>query len=207
MGAYVPLISGVQVEIFHQYAGQIIENRLWFAYDNPPFTATEIAGVTVGVANWWTSLILPELSIELNTLTVAARDWSGGSPGPYVITNVAQLGGRNVPSHSANVALVVPFKLPFGVRLKRNKNYIAGIPEDMVDLNTPNPVLCDWLYEGYSALIDLARLFAPVLNWRWVITSAYEGGAARAEQLWYTSNGPPPASTFRLGQRRKRLPA
>lgn len=206
MGVYVPLLYGAQVEIFHNYAGQIIENRLWFAYDNPPFGTVELQGLTDGVASWWTGFILPELSVELNTLTVAARDWSGASPSPYTITNVAQLGGRLIESHSANVAVVVPFKNPFGVRLKRNKNYIPGVPLDAVNLNTVVPAFADYLYEGYSALIDLARLFSPVLNWRWVIASAYSGGSVRADQLWYTSNGPPPASYFRLGQRRRRLP-
>lgn len=206
MATFVPLVSGAQVEIFHNYGGVIIENRLWFAFDNPPFTAVELQGLTNGVAAWWVGKVLPFLSVNLNTLTVAARDWSGASPGPYTITNVAALGSVTGDSHSANVAVVVPFKNPLGVTLKRNKNYIAGVPDAGIILNQVDPFFATALYEAYSDLIDDCRLFSPVFNWRWVTASAYEGGSPRVEQLWYTCNGPPPADTFKVGQRRKRMP-
>ncbi len=206
MADYVPLLYGAQVEIFHRLGTEIIQNRLWFAYDNPPFTTTELQGLTDGVAAWWTGNLLPGLSSDLNTLTVAARDWTGAAPGPYTITNVAMVGGVAQESHSANVAVVVPFKWPIGIRERRNKHYVAGAPIDTVSLNAVDPVFAEYLFEGYAALVDAARLFLPVLNWRWVVTSAYDAGVVRADQLWHTCQGPTTANTYRLGQRRKRLP-
>lgn len=207
MAPYVPLLSGVQVEIFHFLGGEIIQNRLWFTYDNPPFTSVEIQGVTDGVATWWTTYILPYLSVDLNTLTVAARDWTGASPGPYVITNVAALGGQTVEAHSANVAVVVPFLWPLGLRYKRNKHYVPGVPIDQVDLNTVSAPFSELLFEGYAHLVDAARLFSPALNWRWVVTSAWDAGVLRSDQLWHTCQGVPQNTIWKLGQRRKRLPA
>jgi len=206
MGAFVPLQYGAQVEIVQQLGGQKLQNRLWFAFDNPPFTTADMDTLCEGVAHWWTTWITPYLSVFLLTEKIEARDWTGSSPSLPVVYLVGVNGSQIVLSHSANVAVVVPFTLPLGIRHKRNKNYIAGIPLDQVDLNTVNPTFADALFEGYAALVDAARLFLPVLNWRWVTASAYLDGVPRSEQLWYTSNGPMPASTYRLGQRRKRLP-
>ena len=206
MAVFVPLDAGVQVEILHTYGGEVIENRLWFRYDNPPFTATEIQGLTNGVANWWTANLLPYLSDQLSTAIVLGRDWSGGAPGPSIVTGVTQAGGVAGAAYSANVSVVVPFKWPLGFRLKRNKNYVPGIPDAGIVLNTVQPVFNDMLFEGYAALVDAARLFYPALNWRWVVTSAYVGGTQRATQLWKSCQGVPQNTIFKVGQRRTRLP-
>lgn len=206
MGIFVPLDAGVQVEILHTYGGEVIENRLWFRYDNPPYTATEIQGLTDGVANWWMDNLLPYLSDQLSTAIVLARDWSGSVPGPSIVTGIGIAGGVAGPAYSANVAVVVPFKWPLGFRLKKNKNYVPGIPDAGIVLNTVQPDFNDVLFEGYAALVDAARLFYPVLNWRWVVTSAFEGGVARSEQLWKTCQGVPQNTIFKVGQRRTRLP-
>lgn len=206
MAPYVPLLYGAQVEIVQLLGGEKIENRLWFTFDNPPFTSTDMDSLCEGVAHWWTTWILPHLSVSLTTEKVEARDWTGSAPSLPVVWLVGVNGGRILQSHSANVAVVVPFRWPIGLRYKRNKNYVSGIPLDAVDLNTVTPVFSDALFEGYAALIDAARLFSPVLNWRWVVTSAWENTILRTEQLWHTSQGVAPNTIWKLGQRRMRLP-
>lgn len=206
MAVFVPLANGVQVEIFHALGGEVIENRLWFTYDNPPFGLTELQSLTDGVRDWWRDWVLPYLSQDLSTLAVVGRDWTA-DPTPQQTTSLLNVaGGAASESSSANVALVLPFRWPLGVRLKRNKNYIAGIPEAEITLNSPSFFIRDKLFDAYVELIDATRRIPPVLNWRWVATSAIENNAPRATQLAYDVQGPYGGKNFVLGQRRKRLP-
>lgn len=206
MAPFVPVLYGCQVEIFHEIDFQIISNRLWFTFDTGPFTLADLQGCSDGVALWWTTNILPALSHELTTASVVASDWTADPPPNIAVTIVNTAGGDSGESSSANVAVVVPFLWPLGISLKKNKNYVGGIPESAIDLNTPTAAIRDVLYEGYAALIDAARLFAPVLHWRWVGASAWVNGNLRSQQLYYEIQGPQLNRQFLLGQRRKRLP-
>ena len=62
------------------------------------------------------------------------------------------------------------------------------------------------MFEGYAALIDAARLFAPGFYWRWVVTSQFLDNSPRTEQRFGECIGPVPREKIILGQRRKRLP-
>lgn len=206
MAPFVPLSAGAQVELVHVLDGQVISNRLWFIFDNPPYLLADLQGLADGVADWWEETILPWLSADLVTARVTAKDWTTDPP-LFDATHVLNTaGGVASESLSANVAVVVPFRWPLGVRLKKNKHYVAGIPESEVTLNTTSGAIRDVLYEGYSSLIDRARLFTPILNWRWVATSQWEDGALRFVQQWYEVQGTRLDRAFVLGQRRKRLP-
>lgn len=207
MGVFVPLIDGAQVSLIFQLDTEIISNRLWFWTDLPPMGVPELIGLADGVYGWYTSLILPSLSADLQLVTVVATDWTTPGNVGEVTTMPPINGGVAVNSHSANVAVVVPFRWSLNrPRLKRNKNYVAGVPLDQVELNTPSPFIQDVLFEGYAALIDAARIFAPGDYWRWVTTSAFADGSPRSEQVFAECIGPPPRPQIILGQRRKRLP-
>lgn len=206
MAPFVPVFYGCQVEIIHQLDTEIISNRLWFTFDTGPFTLAELQGCSDGVALWWTDTILPSLSHDLVTASVIAKDWTADPPPNIAVTTVNTLGGDSGESSSANVAVVVPFLWPLGITLKKNKNYVAGVPEAQIDLNTPSAAIRDVLFEGYAALIDAARLFTPILHWRWVGASAWVNKNLRSEQLYYEIQGPQLDRQFKLGQRRRRLP-
>lgn len=206
MAPFVPLNSGAQVEIVHQLDTQIVSNRLWFIYDTPPFGTTELQGLSDGVASWWQAEVLPHLSSDLITAAVIAKDWTADPAPASTVTVINVAGGIATESLSANVAVVVPFRWPIGVRLKVNKHFVPGIPEANVSLNTPDTTIRNALWNAYTDLVDATRLFTPVLTWRWVATSSVEANVLRSEQLWYTVQGTRNDRAFILGQRRKRLP-
>jgi len=206
MGAFVPLPAGAQVIVRLQLAGLSVSNRLWFTYDTPPFNLAALQGLADGVSGWWRGNIMPALSIDLFLSEVAAFEWSADPPPLSAFNSTPMYGGVNEKSYSANVAVVVPFLWPIDVRLKRNKHFVAGIPDGGVVLNTVQPALQDALFEGYAALVDAARLFSPTFKWRWRAASAYAGGLARSEQYVADVQGPPIETPFLLGQRRRRLP-
>lgn len=203
---FVPLLYGAQVQIIHQLDTEIVTNRLWFSFDTGPFTLSDLQGCSDGVASWWVDMVLPFLSADLVTATVLADDWTADPPPNSAATTVNQFGGVAAESSTANVAIVVPFRWPRGIRLKKNKHYVAGVPEQEITLNTPSADIRNALFEAYAALIDRARLFSPILHWRWVGASAWVNNNLRSEQLYYEIQGPQLDGLFKLGQRRRRLP-
>lgn len=207
MAPFVVFPNGAQVELIFILDSQVISNRLWFWTAGDPPASAELVGLADGVYTWYTSTILPSLSDQLQLATVVAKDWSTPTT-PFEVTTFPPInGGVAEQSHSANVAVVVGFKWPIQYgRLKRNKNYVPGVPLSQVDLNTPTAAIQDVLFEGYAALIDAARLFAPSDYWYWVVASAWDNGAVRSEQFFGECTGPLPRPKIILGQRRKRLP-
>jgi len=203
---FVPFLYGCQVEIVHQLDTQILSNRLWFQFDTGPFTLAELQGCADGVALWWTDLILPFLSQDLITANVSAKDWTADPPPEIATTVINVAGGEPSESSSANVALIVPFRWPLTIRLKKNKHYLPGIPESAIELNRATDGFCHNIFEGYSALIDRARLFSPVLHWRWMGASSWSAGVLRDQLEVWEIQGTTQSERFVLGQRRKRLP-
>jgi len=207
MAPFVVFPNGVQIELVFTLGGEIVSNRLWFWTDDYPPGSAELLGLADGVYSWYTSLILPSLSSELVLATVVAKDWSTPTTPFEVTTLPAIAGGVAEPSHSANVAISVGFRWPLDYgRLKRNKNYVPGIPYSAIDLNTPTMAIQNTLFLGYADLIDAARLFTPSFYWYWVVASQWLDGAVRSEQFFKKCIGPLPRARLVLGQRRRRLP-
>lgn len=208
MGVFVPLYGGVQAELVFVLDSVIVSNRLWFWTDAllPPSTA-EFVGCANGLYEWHTEWILPYLSSSITLQTVVVRDWSFEGAVGEVTTYPPAVGGVASESSTANVSVVVPFRWPlqFG-RRKKNKNYVPGVPEAEISLNTPSAAIRGVLFEGYVALIDAARTWSPGDYWYWVVTSAYADNLPREEQSFGLSTGPLPAADLVIGQRRKRLP-
>lgn len=201
------MTNGAQVELVYVLGGEVMSNRLWFWNADHVPTSGELLDLADGVYAWHTTYIMPFLSVDIELATVVARDWSVPF-GPFEVTAGAPInGGVNSPSYSANVAVVVGFRWALQyAREKRNKNYVPGIPDSAVVLNTVEPAFQDAMFEGYAALVDWARVIPPGDFWYWVTASAFDGGAPRTEQLFGEATGPLPRSRIILGQRRKRLP-
>ena len=206
MAPFVPVANGCQVEILHLLGGVSIENRLWFTFDNPPFGEPEVQGLSDGVRDWWRDMILPYLSQDLETTAVIARDWLALPTTFFTVSLLNQVGGVAGESSTANVALVIPFRWGLGIRLKRNKHYVPGIPEQEITLNTPSEAIKVAMFEGYNSLIDRTRLFYPFFNWRWVATSAWSNTVLRSSQYASDVQGTVRRGNYKLGQRRRRLP-
>jgi len=207
VATFVPVVNGAQVEIIYTLDGKNIENRLWFWTATGPITGTELDGLAEGVFLWHTTRIMPFLSSDLTLVGVIANRWDVFPPTLTSVVTGPVTGGVIEESCTANVACVVPFVWPLGFRqLKANKNYVPGIPDPAIELNTVTDAFRDVLFEAYAALIDDTRLFTPFFFWWWVAASAYENNAPRTEQLVGQIQGPPLPRKIILGQRRKRLP-
>jgi hypothetical protein len=207
MGVFVPFTGGAQVEIIYLLDSQVISNRLWFYNEVMIPGVPELTALAEGVYTWHTVRILPSLSADLTLQIVVATDWSTEFPLTQGFAGPPINGGDPGESSSANVAIVVPFKWPLNrPHHKRNKNYVPGVPEAQITLNTPSSTIRDVLWDAYVALIDECRTWYPDETWDWVATSAFVDNAPRDEQVFGPIIGPYPRDEIILGQRRKRLP-
>jgi|ERR1051325_5458951 hypothetical protein len=180
---FVPLANGAQVQIVFQFAGEALQNRLWFVSRQPPVDATQIGALAVGVEEWHRLQVMPLLSSSLTLVQVEAHDWTSFPPPSAAIQVSGTSGSASADSHSANVAVRVWFYSSFNQGRIRNSNFVAGIPKDAVALNTVNPTFRDAVFDAYVNLIDLAFHFGPTPAWRWVCASAEHLGALRSAQL------------------------
>ncbi len=207
MPPFTPVPDSAQAEILYELGGVVVENRLWFHLDTSPIGSGELQALADGLSSWWALHVMPLLSQDLVMLSVSASDWSVVGGGVAVGATVGVAGGVASEALSANVALPVLFRWPLSMgRLKKNKNYIPGVPESVVSLNTVDLGWAGQLWDAYVALIDDAPFFNPSNRWRWAVASAWDGGALRTEQLFGLCIGPTRFETWRLGQRRTRLP-
>lgn len=206
MSVFVPFPQGVQVWILFLLDSKVVSNRLWFYNTDRIPTSGDLQGLANGVFDWHASLIMPYLSDQLELAAVVAYDWST-DPQPFEVAARSPVFGSVAnESLSANVALIVPFRWDNpNRRLRRNKNYVPGVPEQEITLNTPSATIQNALFEAYAALIDAARVFDPGDFWYWVVTSAVLGNVTRSEMYFGVCIGPYPRPSIILGQRRKRL--
>lgn len=202
---FVPLTDGAEVEILLTLGGVVIENHLWFVSQSPPVTLGTLQNLSDGVALWYSTFVLPLLSQDVTCAAVVANDAAVPRGTTFAFTTVNISGGTASPSYSANVAVLVPFRWPIGFREKRNANYVPGIPDSAVTLNTVDITWSEALFDAYVEPIDLAPTWGPFPAWRWVNVSAWDGGVLRTEQLWGDVEGPSFVQPFKLGQQRRRL--
>jgi hypothetical protein len=199
-------VDGYQAEIVSVLDGQVVENRLWFFDRFGAATSTEQQQLSDGVAAWYVGNVLPLLSSDLDCQIVKVSSWATNPPPTVAFTGISLPGGDASPSHSANVAVSVPFDwVTEAARLKRNKNYIPGIPKSAVDLNTVSSTFVDGIWDAYVALVDLPGTWSTGNIWRWVTVSLFENNALRSEAFFKRSLGPSSKDRIHLGQRRKRL--
>src|SRR4029450_1145641 len=184
MPPFTPVPDSAQAEVLYLLDGQVIENRLWFHIDFPPFGLTELQALADGLQGWWAANIMPYLSEDILLIYVTAKDWTTAGGTVAVSTGSTVFGGIASPTCSANVALSVRFKWPtFRAKQRKNKHFLPGIPNSVVDLNTPDLTWAESVWDSYVALQDDAPFFNPDNRWRWAVASAWSGGSLRTEQL------------------------
>lgn len=206
MPPFVPLLDGAQAEIVYVFdRSKVICSRLWFIFDNPPIDQAALDGLAIGLNGWFNAKLLPYLSSELTFAAIKAYDWTADPP-PFISgAGLGAIGGEVSPTHSANVAVRVNLRWPLSIRERMNANFVPGVPQNGVTLNTLEPTFANNIWSAYADLVDDTRLFNPVLNWRWVVTSRIDGGGYRTSQRWGECIGPVRPEKLKLGQRRKRL--
>lgn len=172
-----PDVAHIQIE--GRMDSQQTLNNLYFQVSGGGITPINLNTITDAVATWWTSTITPLLSENWASVRAIGTDLTTET-GPRVEVAMGDEGGVTSESAPNNVAACVSFRTAQRGRSFRGRNYIPGIPNVDITLNTINPALIVSFTTGYQLLAG-AGLFEA--GWEWVVLSRQAAGVVRAEAL------------------------
>lgn len=202
----VPFPFGAQAEFVHTLGGKVCTNRVWL-YNVASVNDQALMDATAqAAADWWVANIMPLLSGDLELVLVRVSDWTDplspivGAVFPNVFGGVAS------PAQSANVAIRIAFRWPLQLHHRVNSNFLAGIPESVVDVNNVDVTYAVALFDAYVHLIDDVRDWGAPDTWIWVCVSLVDNNALRSEMAFGECIGPTVRMPY-VTQQRHRLRA
>lgn len=180
--AFQPVPNVAEVRVRTVVDNQNLLNILHFAHETGPITGTNLAELLGIVDAWYSSAILPWLSADLTYRGVDGYDISIPNGVYWGDSTSAGPGGSGGESMPGNVAFVVKFYTAERGRSGRGRNYIPGIPEPNVTINTLDITTANNLADGYGGLVA-GGTYDPS-PWLWVVVSRVSGGVRRAEGVF-----------------------
>lgn len=177
--AYQPVPDVAQIVIEGRMDNQLVLNDLYFAVSGGGITPINLLTITDAVATWWQGVIMPNLSEDYTSVRAVGIDLTTQT-GARVEVAAASAGGVGSEAAPNNVAACVSFRTALRGRSFRGRNYVAGIPNADITLNTLGPSFISSLVDGYTQLVG-AGLFEA--GWEWVVVSRQTLGDPRPEGI------------------------
>jgi len=165
--AFQPVPDVAQVRLEGRQDGQLTLNNLYFNVSGGGITPTNLATLALQVAVWWEEQMMPNISQDFTAVGVTAFDL--GAPDGAIVTQPVNIPGSIASEANANnVAACISIRTASRGRSGRGRNYICGVPNSMVVLNTLASPWMEVVVEAYLAMVG-AGTFAP--GWQWVIVN------------------------------------
>lgn len=199
--AFQPVPNGISCEIRSTLFAQQVENIIYFEQAGTP-TAADVQEVAEAVEAWFIGSILPNLGSNViyrevyarSLVTAAAPEWTAN-------TNTGDVGGNAAGTLPNNVTWAVKFTTGLTGRSTRGRNYIYGVPENMVGGNDVDP---DWAAAIVAGYQDLLAAPFPT-DFVWSVLSRVQNHVVLANGLLYPINTVSFTDTV-VDSQRRRLP-
>lgn len=180
--AFIPVPDAVHVQMIMADDGQVCMNDLYFNAGGTP-TAGDLATLVVDLNGWWAANYAPNVCDTVLLLEVRAQDM-GSTTGAYASYLSAEAGAVTSEQAPNNVAPCISFRTPFRGRSSRGRNYIVGLPNAMVNINTMDSAFTIAMRTCYEQLLPGGSVTLPGL-YEWVVVSRYTGGAPRTTGVFF----------------------
>lgn len=170
--AFVPVPNTVLAELRMLYDSQKVENTLWFDLGAAP-TATVMEALAGGLLSWWTNFYAPLCQVGVQLREVCITDMSSAT-GPQIIeaATTGNFGLNTSPPKPSSAALTVSFRTAARGRSFRGRNYVVGLTQDSLNLNTVTDAFANACVTAYSALLPSGTAEHPGV---WVVASRFHG--------------------------------
>lgn len=168
-----PNIAQVRVE--GQLDAQLTINDFYFEVSGGGITPTNLSTLTFAVGDWYGAQIMPNLSQDF-TASVAVGVDLGSPTGVYASAPIATPGGIASESSPNNVAACVSIRTAQRGRSGRGRNYLPGVPNGQVTLNTMSAPFMNAIIDAYLMLIGAGTFVA---GWQYVVLSRRTGSLPR----------------------------
>lgn len=176
--AFQPVAQTVQATINGRVDGQLTINDVYFQ-NSGAVTPTNMNTLAVALGNWVEAELAPLLSEDWTSERVRVIDLQTIT-GPVVERQVVAAGGVTGEAAPNNVAACVSLRTDQRGRSARGRNFVPGIPNSVITLNTLSNTFINDLVTAYTTLTG-AGVFSA--GWQMVIVSRVSDGQPRVEGL------------------------
>jgi len=142
-------------------------------------TPTNLNQLVNDVGTWFTDVFTPQLSSDWASTRVVGTDLSDLT-GPRIDVANPATGGVSGEAAPNNVAACISFRTAQRGRSSRGRNFIPGIPNSLITLNTLADAFVSNMSIVYENLIG-AGLFSA--GWQWCVVSRFFQNAQRNPPL------------------------
>lgn len=170
--AFVPAVSVVGVQLEGRVDNCQTINDLYFKF-TAGLSLPDVQGLVANLANWFTLSFASNLSEDWSTLAIHGRGLDVQNGIVVDSTPTPMPGGETGEAAPNNVALCISFRTGIGGRAFRGRNYVPGVPNSMITLNTFD---ADWLAAvaaSYALLLPGGG--ALPTGWTWGVLSRFSG--------------------------------
>lgn len=178
MADYIPVVDTAHLQIEGRQDGQMTLNNLYF-FASGGVDVTGLSGLAINLAAWVNDELAPLLSQDWSALRVRATDLTTQN-GPSVEFFATATGGEASEAAPNNVAACVSFRTAQRGRSARGRNFVAGVPNNKITLNTLDSTWRTDLITAYATLAGAGSFF---LGYELCVVSRYSGGLPRAAGL------------------------
>jgi len=179
--AYQPAPNIAQVQLVGIVDSQMTINDLYFEISGGAIDSVNLATLTGACATWFSSVLAPMLSDDWSAQTAIGIDLTTQT-GPRVIVGAAAPGGVSGEAAPNNVAACVSLRTALRGRSARGRNFVPGIPNDAITLNTLDSGFVNDLVSNYTSLVGPGTFSA---GWQLVVLSRVTGGVPRANGIGF----------------------
>lgn len=176
--AFQPAPSIVQTVIDGRMDNQLTNLDLaWFA--SGAIDSTTLGALALDLANWITVSLAPLLSRDWSSFRIRAFDLTTqtGATFEQVANNT---GGVDQEAAPNNVAACISLRSVQRGRSGRGRNFVPGIPNSVITLNTLDDAFINDLIAAYFLLVGAGSFSA---GFQLVVLSRQTGGVKRAEGI------------------------
>jgi hypothetical protein len=168
---FVPVPNAALAEIRMTVDSQQVENTLWFAGTTEP-DAPSLVTLANNVAGWWIDNYAPLVGAEviLREVYVSSQHSADGPTSTFVppVTTTGAISEEVMPN---NVALTVSFRTAFRGRSRRGRNYVVGLVQSQVVVNTITAAVAASWIDAYEAV----GTAVSGTGFTWVVASRFSG--------------------------------
>lgn len=172
---FIPVPNTVQVNVVYLMDDQEVENTLYYE-KSTGVDATDLASLVETLNAFIVSELIPFLGNTIQLIRLVGVLLDAADSLLYVsTTGLPVSGGAAGAAAPNNVALCMSLRTGTRGRSFRGRNFIPGIPKDLITENTVGSGSVTAYEEAYNGLIGVAGDD----GWQQVVVSRFSGGAPR----------------------------
>jgi len=169
--AFVPSATEVRAQLEGRIDGQTTINDLYFSLPGG-YILSDIQSLAVNLEDWFVLSLAPLLSQDWAALSLHVRALN--VPAGFVVDRPAvATGGVAIESAPSNVAACVSFRTGIAGRSFRGRNYVPGIPNSVLTLNTMSDTFMIDVRQAYELLLPGGGALPG--GWIWGVESQFSG--------------------------------